>query len=340
MSNLLKNLSILSFLAIATHTHGSVRTVNNNNPSPGQFTTIQAAITASTSGDTLYIAGGLASYNSFTLDKSLVIIGTGHNPQNQNTSIADIQNITLNNTAARKSRFIGLQFAYINTTASNIDSIVIERCKILNLIDVNNVQMGWSIRGNVFESSGINIRFASTNGIHHMYIHNNILNGYCNELSYAGYNYEIYLFNNIFLRNGDAFSGSNFYLVLSNNIFYRANTQNGTTSCTWNKNLSYQSNSNGTFPNGTNLTNTDPVFVTFLSLGDNFSYAYNFNLQATSPLLNYGTDGTNTGVYGGGFYFEKNGTPAIPQIRSFTIANPNVQAGGTLNINFKSTIKQ
>jgi CTP:molybdopterin cytidylyltransferase MocA len=33
----------------------AVHTVNNNNPSPGQFATLQAAVNAATAGDTIYI---------------------------------------------------------------------------------------------------------------------------------------------------------------------------------------------------------------------------------------------------------------------------------------------
>jgi hypothetical protein len=341
MKNLLNFAILIATTITAFTSNATVRTVNNNNPSPGQFTTMTAAIAASSSGDTLYIAGSLASYNSFPLDKSLVIIGTGHNPQNQNTSISSIQNIALTTTAARKSQLIGLQFDYLYTTASGIDSITITRCKITNYIEVNNyTHFGWSIRGNVFESTGTNIKFNYNGSIHHMYMNNNVFNGACVDLQNAANNAEIYLFNNLFLRNGDAFTGINNGIYISNNIFYRANTVTNTTACAWNKNLSYQSAAVGTFPSGVNLVNADPLFVTFPALGASFDYAHNYNLQSTSPLINYGTDGTNAGLTGGTAYFEKNGTPGIPQIRSFIIANPNVQAGGTLNINFKSTIKQ
>ena len=55
----------------------TVRTVNNNSNlpgNPGQYTTIQAAITASSSGDTILIAGSptpYAPFNPISLQKRL-----------------------------------------------------------------------------------------------------------------------------------------------------------------------------------------------------------------------------------------------------------------------------
>ncbi len=341
----MKKLAALFILLISSlctlNSFATVRTVNNNNPSPGQYSSIQTAVTASVAGDTIYVSGSTVSYNNFSVDKALTIIGTGHKPQNQNTSVSIVDNISLSTTAASGSKFIGLNMNYLYTTANGITNILIERCLVRAYIDVNNYSHTfWYIQGNVFINSTANISFNNTGSINHIFIKNNCFNGSLNELSYSTYNTDIYVQNNLFLKNGNAFSGNNFYINIYNNIFYRANTIPYTTSCNWQKNTSYQSQADGTFPSGINLTNTNPLFVNFPNAGDNYDYAYNFNLQATSPLINYGLDGTNANIYGGDVYFEKNGIPPIPQIRELNILTPTVAAGGTLNINFKSTIKQ
>jgi hypothetical protein len=341
----MKKFSFLSILTLSSlfvnNCFATIRTVNNNNPSPGQYTIVQTAITASATGDTIYITGSSASYNSFSVDKTLVFIGTGHKPQNQNTSVSTVDNITLTTTAASGSKFLGLNMNYFSTNVNSVTNILIERCLIRAYINVNNYSHSyWYILGNVFTDASTNINFNNTGSFNHVFIKNNAFNGVLNELSYSTYNTDIYVQNNLFLKNGNAFAGNNYYINIYNNIFYRANTVPATIGCVWQRNTSYQSQADGSFPSGTNLTNTNPLFVNFPGVGDNYDYAYNFNLQSTSPLINYGIDGTNANIYGGDVFFEKNGIPPIPQIRELNILTPTVAAGGTLNINFKSTIKQ
>lgn len=76
-------LSILALLA-STQLFGTIRTVDNRIDipmNPGQFTTIQAAITASSPGDTIMVAGSPIDYSSpINVNKQLVFLGPGYNP--------------------------------------------------------------------------------------------------------------------------------------------------------------------------------------------------------------------------------------------------------------------
>ena len=73
----------------------------------------------------------------------------------------------------------------------------------------------------------------------------------------------------------------------------------------------------------------------------------NFNLTATSIGKNYGTDGTDVGIYGGSTPFVEGATtdsrfryfpkPAIPQMLDMTLNNPNIPANGTLSVNFSAS---
>ena len=63
------------FLATATGAFAIVRTVSNNPSSPGQYTSIQAAIDASgLTGDTIMVAGSATSYGDMTIGKKLVLV--------------------------------------------------------------------------------------------------------------------------------------------------------------------------------------------------------------------------------------------------------------------------
>jgi len=67
----------LSFL-FSVNVFATVRTVCNNPSTLAQYNTIQAAITASASGDTIYVHGSPTRYAGFTItDKRLTIIGPG-----------------------------------------------------------------------------------------------------------------------------------------------------------------------------------------------------------------------------------------------------------------------
>jgi len=56
----------VAFLLIAGNAHAAILTVNNNSTSPGQYTSLQAAITAAHAGDTLLVSGSNTDYGPRT----------------------------------------------------------------------------------------------------------------------------------------------------------------------------------------------------------------------------------------------------------------------------------
>lgn len=338
--------SILFISFFCIYAQAAVRTVNNNNPSPGQYTTLQAAIDAAASGDTIYVSGTFFNYGSVNVNKTLTIIGTGHNPQKQMTLTSQMDWIYFNNAAAKKSRIIGMNLYGIYPTANNVDSIYIERCKIRYRVQLSAVSGldYWFIDGNYFENNdGTSNVYLGNNTFNWIVFRNNVFNGPLQEMNYNA-NGNIYVMNNLFLYSGSCFLGSNYYLFMYNNIFYRASPSPSTVGCTWQNNLSFQC-ANNTFPAGVSNTgnqpNVDPKFVSFPLAGAYFSYTHNYDLQPTSPALNAGNDGKDIGLTGGDVYFDKYGIPSIPQIREFNItSNNNIAPGGSLQIKIKSTIKK
>ncbi len=326
----------LTLLFAFTTAHATIRTVSNNNNSPGQYTDFASAHTASSNGDTIYVSGSPYNYNTFAVSKRLTIIGTGHNPQKQ-APLRSFLDYAYFYTGSKGSKLIGFEVYQVNPINDDVDSIEIRNCKILQVLYIDNYYCdNWIVDGNVFVSTAQNII-----GFYNMYGHrfrNNIFNGYmcCFSNSGAGYHY---VENNIFLRNGNAFDDC-FVFYVNNNVFYRANPYNGTGGTyVYSNNISYLPQASGTFPNGTNQTNVNPQFVNFPGAGANFDYAYNFNITNGSPADNGGTDGTDMGVYGGPGDYDQNGIPRIPYIASYNIANPTISPGGTLNVTFKSKIR-
>jgi hypothetical protein len=334
-----QTLLIIALFATSLFANATVRTVNNNFTSPGQFISVSSAIAASTAGDTILIHASPVNYNSFTIDKQLVFFGTGHNPQTNNTQRSYMQSVILT-TNSSGSKFYGLDADYFYPNTGNIVNISIVRCKINgNVQSNNNAIHDWNIEGCVFTSTSTNIHLFNYN-CYNLYFKNNIFNG--TLVQFYVNNYNVYFINNIFLASGNVFdyyfANANFY----NNIFYRGSPagSNWLTSNNFSSNVSYQCTTN-TFPNGTNFVNTDPLFTNFPTAGDYFSYAYDFHLVSTSTVHNGGNDFTDPGVYGGTVIFNQNGLPSIPYIKSLSITGSNtVPANGTLNINVKGKVTQ
>src|SRR5215213_2546004 len=77
----MKQFFIFLCSGLCVNTYATIRTVNNYVNSLAQYTTIQAAVDASTSGDTIYVHGSNVQYAAFTVtDKRLTILGAGWAP--------------------------------------------------------------------------------------------------------------------------------------------------------------------------------------------------------------------------------------------------------------------
>lgn len=69
---------VVCILFLTSTVNATVWRVNNNTGIDTDFTTLSSAIAGASAGDTIYIEGSPNSYGADTVDKSLVIIGTGY----------------------------------------------------------------------------------------------------------------------------------------------------------------------------------------------------------------------------------------------------------------------
>lgn len=357
--------------------NATVRTVSNNANSPGQYTDLQVAINASVSNDTLYVHGSPIDYGTATSTKPLTIIGAGALPNKSYSYSTKINNLTLGfntlyTSSAAGSKIYGCDIYYLNlsagngTTVAGISNILISRNKIsacffgqqgtVYTLAHNNI----TISNNVISSIGggnNSMQFLIKNTI----IKNNIINGqiYCLGHESAG----------SWLLSNNIIKGSIFIQirsgVISNNIFYGTGGNNfGTNNfycsvsnnCFLSGGFTYLPSSiiYGTNTGGGNLLNVDPLFVNETSASViSYDQTYpatgpftNYNLQAGSLCLLYGSDGTDLGIYGGttpfveGYPAESRyryfPMPAIPQMLNMNINNSSIPPAGTLNVDFKA----
>jgi len=347
----MKKISFIATIVVAyfmvMNASATIRTVSNNPLIPAQYADITSAITAAAAGDTILVAGSPTSYGDISISKKLILLGPGPNTNNTFKFRATTGTITFGASASNSivKGFIIFGFVYVNAGANYV---LIERNYILQpAIDryIGITGTNSIIRGNVI-SSPISISASGINCV----INNNIFtSGYT---SVTGLNSTSIFSNNITFTS---VSGS--YANIQNNIFIRNNTtvnvavETSCTFCNFQRNLTYNyppdpmlpSGSILAIPSGTgstgsnNLNNTDPLFVnpTKIKTGI-YDYSDDCHLQVSSQGHNYGTDGTDLGVYGGNFSFQMLGETDIPQIYFMMLTNPVVPVNGTLNVDVKA----
>jgi hypothetical protein len=336
------------FVAMVSGAFAGIKTVSNNPSSPGQYTSLQAAIDASSLGDTLMIAGSATNYGNITIAKPLVLVGAGYNnPYGSNTSIDYIYlsraSASLGASGTKIMGIVCTSYLYFNGTyaggtslTQNIDNVLIERCRLSTVTFQNYYYHNDSIRNCLFNLSS-NISFGNSS-LTNIYIHNNIFdNAYINSGASNLLN-TVYLRNNLFINRVTATFTTVNSMIIENNIFY-GSEPTGCTNCAFTKNITYLCTAvpgAGNLGSG-NLNATNPMFVTYPPSGGAFSYTYDFHLQAGSPGKNAGTDATDIGIYGGMLPFIVGANPHFPQMMELTLpSGSTVPAGGTLNVHFKA----
>jgi hypothetical protein len=326
-------------ICLATLSFATTRTLNNNVPSPGQFNTWTAILAASSAGDTILVQGSPYNYGTFNLTKRLTIIGPGHNntdKQNPQKATVDYIEFRVGSTG---SKVYGMEiyYPYIPGSNPNVDSVTLALNRITYQFNASSgAANDWIFDGNIFVYNGYNVDIQGQSFGGSIF-RNNIFNGeiYAFNAAFTGYNYFI---NNIFLGDNPwTFNYCN-NIYVNNNIFYRQNPNAVNGSCTYNNNIGFGGVTS--FPNGVNTTGVDPLFVTSIGSGAFFNYATDYHLQAGSPFLTYGTDGTQVGVYGGTGDYNQHGVPRNPYIKTFNLTGPtSINAGDNLQIYIKAKVR-
>lgn len=328
----LRLLSAVVMLTLSSNLFAAVFTVNNANPSPGQYTTVAAAVTAANTGDTLMISGTDISYGNMTINKALTLIGPGWVVSGGGISrVAIFGDVIFSES---NTTFIGLRafrIASVNNTVTLFSNITIHRCIIDTKVDL--VSENWnncSIEGCVFtEFSAYNISSATaTWALSGSSIRNNVFNGYLYHINTT------VISNNIFLGTtsttqiasglvtSNTFSGN---IAIGRSINTVSVSNNVTGNLSW--------GGTGAWVQTGNITNVDPMFTSYVQ-NTTHIWAYDYTLLGGSPAIGTGPAGNDIGVYGGDGIFRMDGEPAIPIVRAVNVPGGGVvPANATFNIN-------
>ena len=322
----------------------TVHTVDNRPESGAMYTTVAAAISAATAGDIIHIHPSPTNYGSITVNKTLTLIGLGHNPANEAGLRASIITVTFNGISTN-SVVKGLDIVSISgLSGTNNDGIKIINNRITSTIQgsqVAGLADDWVIEGN-YITVGIIYGYLGDN----WRISNNWTGG-----SFSNMKNTTVIINNVIVNSSSGTPNIFFSCnspIVANNIFLFTGTANGvglssSSTVTFNKCLtySYAGTTLTALGGGVNFDNTNPIFTNVPTSTVTDFYNNDFSLATGFPGIGAGTDGTNIGVFGRLFDFDINGRPDLsPYPTDINITNNVIAPGQSLNVTFKASIKQ
>ncbi len=333
------------------YANATIRTVSNNPSTIAQFNTIQAAVDASSSGDTVQVHGSQTVYAFFTIsNKRLIIIGPGWSPNKNLSFTALVNGIGITGAASSNTEIQGMHVNdYISISANHPDDLRFIRNRFHSIVLLNQTATtykGYLFEGNVFYlHAGVT---ANTNSTYQDFLfQNNYFYDFFSDGNIGGF---FNCFNVIFDHNlwfgpstgsTDCFRDVCRSLTMTNNIFVRRDAANFNSFSTFNNNITFGAATNNPWAvnnninAGGNVENQDPQMADQVSV----------NAGIENPLLNFtiaagaannsGSDGKDMGLL-----YEVTGTlnwtnsrnSRLPLIFSMNITNPTIAVGGTLNV--------
>lgn len=330
----MKKLLMLTFLAglvCNSLSAQNLHRVNNNTDFDADFTTLQAAVTAASDNDTIYLEGSATDYDGATIDKPLTIVGPGYflseNPETQaiNTS-ASIDSEIAFTSGSEGSTIMGCYFKFANLTISVSDITVIRNH--LYQVEFTGTSNNIVVAQNYLYAN-IN---AGTGNITNTVISNNITRGAIYAQSTSG---PLIVSNNVFWTTNWAFPIDCHNASIQNNIIcYEFSTINLNTGNTISYNILAE---DGTDANG-NQYNVDMDLV-FADFDGNLQLSTDgkWELAAGSPALAGGSGGVNCGAFGGSTPYILSGVPNLPHIYEADVpASATSESGLQVSIKVKS----
>lgn len=336
----------------------TVRTVSNVPSTLAQYSTIQAAIDASSDGDIVYVHGSPNTYAGFTINnKKVTVIGPGWNPDKNLPLTAVVSGMTLTGSSAAGSEIQGLVInSTVDMNSSHPDNLRFIRNYFTQSVTFyisqgSTTYSGYLLEGNVFENAQILATTSST--YQNFLIQNNYFyeSGCCIGGNIHGFfnSVNVLINHNLFFGPGsgvrDAFNTSCRFLTITNNIFVRRNAANNNSSSTFNNNLTYYPAGstapsdpwtlNSNVNSGGNVSNQDPQMTgqSGVNAGTNNPIA-DYTIAA-GPANNSGSDGKDMGLLfdaTGSLNWTTSRTSRLPFIFSMNITNPTIPQAGSLNV--------
>lgn len=329
----------------------TIRTVSNFPATLAQFNTIQGAINASSSGDTILVHGSPNQYTPFNLvNKKITLIGPGWAPQTSPAlrAVISATQIMIHGTGSSNSEFHGLVFTgSVNIQGGAVPSDIKfyrnEFTSSLRFDIESGLYTGYILQGNYFNQGTIS--GSTGNDYVNWVIENNLFKASHTQISgFANGKTINFMFNHNLFMNVP-FGGVGLFsncggLLMANNIFVKRDAST-TSFSTFNNNITWQTannspwTSNNNIDGGGNVVNQNPLMVDEAVVDAGTAVALDTFTIASGPANNSGSDGKDMGLFFdsvGALNWFNSRNARYPHVYLMSIANPVLGAGGTLNV--------
>ena len=303
-------LTLLSFSLLAV-----IRTVDNNNPSAGQYSTVQAAIDAANNDDIIYVYPSNTAYAGFNVNKRLKIYGVGWQGTTASIRKTMISSDITMQAGAENSVISGFQCTVINNTTVT-GSVIFENC-VLNYL-------GFSYPGNdygnyfmtgckIIGASPWNWWLESISQQTGLTITNCIFIGNARLAYNIGSNLTIH--NSYIQTSTTLFQSTSSIPNIRNSYIIATGYTNNASTFPSDAVIAYNMSSTALFPTGTTNQNNIPLSSVFDSLFHPLPGSP--AIDAGDPAVEYNDlDGSRNdiGAFGGPCPFDENGYTTLPTI--------------------------
>jgi len=320
-----------------------------NGSSASFYTDVQSAVNAASNGDYIYLPGGPINISpSLNINKRISLIGAGFfNDSTLATHYTELTGAIYLLAGADGSTISGISASTLTVgtdgATQNVNNVTISRCSF------NLIQLGYTV--GVTNGSGRNFLISECvlgqvygNNMQHVKITKCIIGSGVSS-SYRAimdFNYNAEISNCIILTSSYCGSGCLGTIeningcIIQNNIFY--STQARFTNCYNNIVLNNTFCNDGSINAGGgpgNLYNVNQatLFVDAPPLVP-YSQLYDYHVQTSSVAHNYGTDGTDVGIYGTSIPYKEGSVPFNPHIQLKNISSAT-DLNGNLPVNIK-----
>ena len=354
----MRNLSILLFI-LPVFAFAKVHTVDNTPGNGAMFTSLQTAISSASSGDTIIVMRSIDGYGSTSIQKKLFLYSDGHH----HPSIFKDRRVLISGLSlgSGSDNSIISGFYFSNTTVSIGAKNIQLNCNFFNAAPIvfagGGVSGNCTLEGNIFWFPGTQNAFqiSLSNSANNL-IKNNwysimaIYPGYTYEASNGGYidggNSTNLFVNNLLTESNSGWRNTSTFFrnssmnihnnILRSNVADRTRFDTLSGSPSFKNNITYSSTRKvKNLPGTNNINNTAPEFETSFS-GSNpptMDLSYNLRLKSSSVGKNGGTDSTDIGLFGGGYFFSITGNvKSVPIFDDFYIVTPVVKRNGKLKV--------
>lgn len=315
-------------LLLAFPCAASILVVDNNPGNTAHYSSLSAAMSAATAGDTILVIGSPDSYGRLTLNKQLVLFGPGYlltsNPETQASKITAKASFTFNS-GSEGSVVCG--FEMNEFTPINTSNITIKRnywnftygAGIIQVGSGSNVVIKQNYISNTYPGYSA---ISTSSSVSNVVIANNYIysGGFALQLSGDGGPY--YVENNVFIGKLELYNAT-----LTGNIWKDDNVLSGS-----NNTYEYNLCAGTQFPDANGNQLSVDMSTVFIGTG---SADARWQLLEGSPAIGAGPGGIDCGMFGGSDPYVLSGIPPIPTITHFIAPSTASQASG-LDVELKA----